>query len=334
MKAYQIEQLARHGLFCRQSVQGKVEETHISWVILSGKNAFKIKKPLKLPFLDFSTLHLRKYFCNRELVLNSRFSDIYQDVIPVQLNNGRFCLGKCQGKVVDYAVQMKRLMTAKRLDNVLRSGKPKIERIRLLAESTALFHHRAEIVHSPFNIKRARDTFNDIRLLHHFIQKAMGAGYAKRIARAVQWSDDFLSTHARRLQQRIDSGFKRDVHGDLHSGNIFLYRKPVLFDCIEFNDVYRQIDLLYEVAFLCMDFESFNQPRLADLFFKVYNKNMRCIEVEEDKRIFNYFKCLRANVRAKVHAMRAMQRRDSNEARDYLDEVRRYLLHMKEYMGN
>jgi aminoglycoside phosphotransferase family enzyme len=146
------------------------------------------------------------------------------------------------------------------------------------------------------------------------------------------WSDQFLKSHAARLQQRIDRGFIRDVHGDLHSRNIFLYRKPVLFDCIEFNDPMRQIDVLYEIAFLCMDLEAYGQKNLSRYFLTEYKKKFKCFECKEDESLFIYYKCLRANVRAKVNVMSATQADTSEELHFHSEEAKKYLLLMSDYM--
>ena len=113
----------------------------------------------------------------------------------------------------------------------------------------------------------------------------------------------------------------------------FLYRNPVLFDCIEFNDEYRQIDVLYELAFLCMDLEAFHQRHLAKLLTSVYVKQFQCFEGSEDQNIFRYFKCLRANVRAKVHVMSATQADSQQERMEHSAAARKYLALMKVYMN-
>jgi hypothetical protein len=134
------------------------------------------------------------------------------------------------------------------------------------------------------------------------------------------------------MKERVKKGFKRDVHGDLHSGNIFLYKEPVLFDCIEFNDALRQIDLLNEIAFFCMDLDAHGQHSLGELFLKDYLKRLPCMVSEEDKHIFIYFKCYRANVRAKIHALAARQEHHGKGFRHHVFQLRRYLMLMKRYI--
>jgi aminoglycoside phosphotransferase family enzyme len=334
MKEGEVRKLALCGLFKNRRLGGHVDETHISWVILTRKNAFKIKKPLKLSFLDFSTLAKRRRVCEKEVQLNKRFTDIYLSVMPVRLLGGQWFIGGNNGKLVDYVVAMKRMMLTKRMDKQLRSGRVSGDRVTALALEVASFHINSRKVYIPFELSRARNTFNDIGHIRSFVARLIGSRWAEMISRSIKWSDRFLKEHEDRIQERIDQGFKRDVHGDLHSGNIFLYRKPVLFDCIEFNDTYRQIDVLYEIAFICMDMEAFQQTHLAKHFLSEYKKRFRCFETMEDKILFIYFKCLRANVRAKVHAMSADQAETTDELAFHINETKKYLLLMKGYMAN
>ena len=332
MKESEIKQLASHGIFQDKPVHGKVEETHISWVILTKYHAFKIKKPLKLSFLDFSSIQRRKHFCRREVSLNSRFTHIYQGVISIRVLNGKWCMDCEEGKLIDYAVQMKRLRLARRMNNLLRRRKVNEKNVESLAGVIASFHEKAKVINLPFSLVQAKNTFNDVNLIRKFVLEYLGVSFAKIIDRSIQWSNKFLKTHAKRFQQRIDLGFKRDVHGDLHSGNIFLYRRPILFDCIEFNDQYRQIDVLYELAFLCMDLEGFRQKHLAKIFLSSYTQKFQCFEGVEDYNIFRYFKCLRANVRAKVHAMGGAQTHDQQKIKQHARETAKYLTLMETYM--
>lgn len=330
MNESEIQQLARHGHFDRQPLHGQLEETHISWVILSRSHAFKIKKPVKLDFLDFSTLALRKHYCEREIALNSRFSPIYLDVQPVWKGKDGWHIGQVGAEVADYAVCMKRMSSEKRMDHQLNKKGVKKQQMVELAEVIAGFHRKAEKIFIPFDPMVARDTFNDINDILDFTRQHLGPDAAKAIERAIIWSNHFIDRHQERFRERIEEGWKRDVHGDLHSGNIFLYKTPVLFDCIEFNDEYRQIDLLYEIAFLCMDLEAFHRPELEQIFLREYLKRVHCIETREDEMIFRYFKSLRANVRAKVSAIRAMQQEDDKVAD--LAELKKYLALMEQYI--
>lgn len=332
MKEAQLKILATKGIYRGKALHGSIEETHISWVILAGRFAFKIKKPLKFSFLDFSSLSKRRKYCEREVELNRRFSDIYLGVVPIRYNGGLWRLGRGAGRVMDFAVQMKRMRYSKRMDFMLQSGKVAMPHIISLARSVASFHARAEIITSSFSLAFARKAFNDIRVAKHFVAVTLPKKYAAIVTRSSAWSDAFLLRHKIRLQQRVDAGFKRDVHGDLHSGNIFLYRRPVIFDCIEFNDAYRQTDVLDEIAFFCMDLEANGQHAFSQQFTLEYSRNFPCFFNDEDRKIFTYFKCYRANVRAKIHALAAKQEGDPTLYARHLEWIRKYLLLMASYM--
>lgn len=332
MQESEIKNLLSNGIFERQPLNGQLEETHISWVVLTDKHAFKIKKPIKLRFLDFSTLEQRKYFCDREVALNSRFSDIYEKVVPLTLKEGKWHVDG-EGEAVDYAVKMQRLLTDKRMDSLLKKNKVSEEDVKSLAKVISAFHKKAEKVYTVFELKTAQETFNEISSIKVWVDDQLGASWTTLIDDSITWSNEFLKLHAERLAERIAQGFKRDVHGDLHSGNIFLYDKPILFDCIEFNDVFRQIDLLYELAFICMDLEAQDQQLLSDVLLLEYKRQSSCFETKEDDQLFVYFKCLRANIRAKVHAIRAEELLGTDALRDEIEEVRKYLDLMRRYIS-
>jgi aminoglycoside phosphotransferase family enzyme len=130
----------------------------------------------------------------------------------------------------------------------------------------------------------------------------------------------------------MQNGFVRDCHGDLHSRNIFFMPEPQPFDCIEFNDDFRKIDVLSEIAFLCMDLETFGRQDLADLFVAHYQSLYPAMQTKEDKLLFVYYKAYRANIRAKVNSLRAISAATTAQKKFALDEVYKYLLLMNDYM--
>jgi aminoglycoside phosphotransferase family enzyme len=321
----EVRTLAERGLFLNRSLHGQIEETHISWVILTKKFAFKIKKPVKLSFLNFSTQKKRERYCYRELQLNQRFSPIYLDVLPVCHHGDAWHIGKADGKTVDYAVRMKRMRLSKRMDRLLEKKVVNKSNIVSLVQVIASFHAKADVVNDSFHLGKAKAAFNDIQSIIRLSGSHLGKEYATIIKRSIAWSNAFLKNHATRIRERIAQGFYRDVHGDLHSGNIFLYKEPILFDCIEFNDAYRRIDVLNEIAFFCMDMEAYNQGKLARLFIREYQQQLPCFQTIEDKLLFVYYKCFRANVRAKVHALSAMQAHDVEGHQHHVRAWRNYV---------
>ncbi|MCH6234465.1 hypothetical protein [Cognataquiflexum rubidum] len=334
MKRDEVRQLMAKGKFEGKSIQGVLEETNISWVILAGRHAFKIKKNIKLSFLDYSTLALRKKYCEKELELNRRFSPIYLSVQPILFLNDNWSIGEGQGEIKDYVVCMKRMRSGKRMDVLLKQNKVHPSSISLLARQIAKFHKTAEIIAKDYQHAQARRIFNDLTTVQKVVLKEFGPDYLDVIPTLTGWSDCFLEKHGKRVLQRSREGFIRDVHGDLHSGNIFIYKKPVLFDCIEFEDGFRQIDVLYEIAFLCMDLEFYGRKDLSDLFLETYNNALTCFPKEEDKSIFLYYKCLRANVRAKVFLLNSLSEQDQEKRTQELAKGKKYLDLAMEYHKN
>ncbi len=332
MKKNEIDQLAQSGFFREKAISGKVIETNISWVILIEKFAFKIKKPIKLSFLDYATLSKRKYFCERELLLNGRFSSIYLSVEPIRYFQGNWSIGEGPGEILDYAVRMKKLRASKKMDVMLKKDRVAETDIQGLAESLANFHEKAALVFPVFDMEKGRSLFNDLATVKEIVKKELGKYIAGKIDAAMELSNAFLGTHNKRMAARIEEGWYRDGHGDLHSGNIFLYRKPILFDCIEFNDSFRQTDLLYELAFLCMDLEFYGKGNFSEILVKHYREKIDPFIQDEDWQLFRYYKALRANVRAKVYFLNAQSDRDKNSKQDHIKKAGEYLDLMLRYL--
>jgi uncharacterized protein len=333
MESVEIHSLASEGSFRGVPLNASLLQTHISWVLLSGMKAFKIKKPVNLSFLDFSTIQARKQACEKELEVNQRFSPIYQGVLPVKRIDNTFCINGAGGETVDYAVMMRRLSSGRKMDAMLVAGKVESTHIVSLAKLVASFHRSAEIISLPLQLSEMVVTFDDIRAVTRFIVENLGAGYGELIENAVAISRQFLSIYLPRMNERVRLGFRRDLHGDLHSGNIFLYKKPILFDCIEFNDHFRQIDVIDEIAFLCMDLECFGQYSLSEIFVSLYCEDFPCFQTASDSMIFVYYKCLRANIRAKVLAVTAMDAPDDKSRDKTLRLCKKYLDLLSSYTG-
>lgn len=333
MERIEINSLAREGSFQGMPLNASLSQTHISWILLSGNRAFKIKKPVKLSFLDFSTIQARKQACEKELEVNRRFSPIYQGVLTVKRTGNTFCIGGAGDEIVDYAVMMRRLSTGRKMDAMLAAGKVETNHIVSLAKLVASFHQSAGVISLPLQLNEMATTFDDIRTVSGFVVENLGTAYGKLIEHAVALSTQFLTSYLPRMNERVRLGFRRDLHGDLHSGNVFLYKKPILFDCIEYNDRFRQIDVLDEIAFLCMDLESFRQFSLSEMFISLYCEDFPCFQSESDNLIFVYYKCLRANIRAKVCAVTAMATRDERSRREVLGLCKKYLDLLSSYTG-
>ena len=314
-----------------KSITGELIETHISWVIICEDLVFKMKKPISYSFLDFSTLEKRKFYCERELKLNSRISDIYLDVVPVVEIDGKYSIGSGEGEIVDYALRMKKLDADLKMDVMIRENNISADHIVALAQKIAEFHENAEVFTEIISADVYKSVFNDISSNLGWIRGNLTQEYAEIVQEIISYSNAFIDDHYDLMKSRMENGFYRDVHGDLHSKNIFLYDDPEIFDCIEFNDEFRRIDLLNELAFFCMDLEAFGREDLCALFIEEYSKHFLCMRNRDEGLLFNYYKMYRANVRAKVNVLRAMQASEEElpkikaDVMKYLELCRKYI---------
>lgn len=332
MTKQQITELIKHGWFGDSHIKGRLIETHISWVIITRAYAFKIKKPMHYSFLDFSTLKKRKFYCNRELELNKSLAgDMYLDILPIRQVDHHLEIGGNQGMILDYAVRMKRMSIAKQMNVLLEKGQVDINNIYALAEKIAAFHIRAKVIKTDPDLSVMERDFSDLINVKDFVSENLGSDFVDMIENAVTQNSKFLKKHTALVKERAREGYVRECHGDLHSRNIFLYKNPVIFDCIEFNDHFRQIDVLNEIAFFCMDLEAFSNDTLSKAFLDKYLSLFPCAQTVDELKLFNYYKAYRANIRAKVNALRAMSTKNDSEKRHNLNEVKKYLRLMERY---
>lgn len=328
----QISKLLEKGEFPEFSTERELIETHISWVILGDQFAYKIKKPIRYSFLDFSTLALRKHFCEREIELNRRLTDnIYLDVQPIREWQDHFTIGGRDGTIIDYAVRMNKLDKERQMDKLLLQNKVSEPDIRKLAEKIASFHKNTNIIHhkDPHDMQ---EKFNDLGTETEFLTEHLGRNTTRIIRHSIETSDSFLARNIELLASRLNAGYYRDCHGDLHSRNIFLLPSPEPFDCIEFNDDFRQIDVLNDVAFLCMDLDAYGRQDLSAIFIDCYNHSFPAMISDADKRLFIYYKSYRANIRAKVNSLRARSAADPMDKARALSAADKYLHIMDSYL--
>lgn len=309
----------------------ELAETHISWVLIGRDYVYKLKKPRRYSFLDFSTAAMRRYYCEREVELNRRLTqDIYLGVVPVRHLNGRWTLGEGEGEIVDHAVWMRKMDPRRQMDLLVQEGKLGREDILALAEVISRFHRQGLIVHQTARLSQ-RQLFNDLEKQAAFLENQAGVEAGDIIRRAVSHSDEFLARNELLLQARREAGFFRDGHGDLHCRNIFLLAAPQVFDCIEFNDDLRRIDVLNDIAFLCMDLDSRGRHDLSALFYEEYIRRFPCSPGAGGLLLFHYYKAYRANIRAKVNSLRARGAETETERDRAIQEAVRYLRLMDSY---
>lgn len=284
----------------------EVVETHISWLLLTPDKVYKMKKAVRFSFLDFSTLSRRKFYCEHELKLNQRLApDLYEDVVAVNTMDGGLAFGHYQFDSVDYAIRMRRVAHKWEMPRMLEEDRVLPEDMDRLAEKLAAFHQDVPPDQSLFNPIQALDEFSDIANYTEELTPLIGKNGMEEILDSIKAARSFLRKHHQRFHYRRMLGFTVEGHGDLHVSNIFLEEgKPLIFDCIEFNDAFRRVDVLDEIAFLCIDLEAYRRDDLAERFAASYQAGNRTIITEDDARLFDYYKCYRANVRLKVTAIK------------------------------
>lgn len=312
------------------------KETHISWVVLGDDRAFKIKKPVKFSFADFSTPEKRKEFCDLEIELNSRISPkMYLGVVPVIENKGNIQVveEKNENNVIDHAVMMKRMDNNKQMDVMLDEDRVDKDDVRRVAEKVVHFHKNARMVRNTFDVISFQDNYADINKHSDYISSKLGIDYAGVVNKAVSKSKIFLNDHRNLLNDRTILGFVKEVHGDLHSGNIFLYQDPVIFDCIEFNKSLRQIDILNEIAFFTMDMDFYGREDLAEEFFNLYAFRYPLDLNNEIMRLYNYYKSYRANVKAKILILAMQQSEDGQEQKEIANRAMSYIDLLDKYIN-
>jgi aminoglycoside phosphotransferase family enzyme len=282
-------------------------ETHISWVMLSDHFAFKIKRPASYSFLDFSTPDKRKFFCQQELKLNKRLApEMYLAILPVyeDLEIGTSENNDGKKKVIDYAVQMKRMDNKLEMDRMLTQSRVNHSHLDKLATKLAGFHKKARVVKDPFNTMGFQENFADILSIEDYIRNEKGEKWITKLKKMVKISNAYLNSNRSYFNQRAITDKRRECHGDLKASNIFLYEDPVIFDCIEFNDDFRFIDVLNDIAFLCIEIEFYGNLQLSNYFYEKYLDESGMTEDSDSKKLFNYYKAYRANIKAKLLALK------------------------------
>ncbi|WP_373541621.1 AAA family ATPase [Chamaesiphon sp.] len=247
-------------------------QTHASIVLLTGNFAYKLKKPVDFGFLDYSTIEKRQHFCNEELRLNQRGAqELYVEVVSISLVGDRYSLGS-DGEIVDYAVKMVQFSQANLLSNLFEAGTITTADIEEMGRVVAAFHDRAQTsdyISSFGQVDRIKSSIDDnYRQTEKYIGRVQTQ---QQFTETQAYTDRFLRDYSDLFLARIAGGFIRECHGDLHLRNICRWQhKILLFDCIEFNEPFRFVDTMYDVAFAVMDLEARGRKDLANRFLNTY----------------------------------------------------------------
>jgi aminoglycoside phosphotransferase family enzyme/predicted kinase len=300
----------------KNKLKATLIETHISYVLIND-TVYKIKKNVNFGFLDFTTLEKRKYYCEKEVELNKRLSkDLYFGVVPIVYKDNDYSISQ-DGKIVEYAVAMKKLPQDKMMDNLLKENKVTLKDIDNLSEIIARFHLNAESNQAINEFgKKENIKVNTDENFNQTI-KACGEFLTKHQYESIKaYTNDFLDKYD--WKKRIQEQKIKDCHGDLYSHNICLADKIYIYDCIEFNDRFRYSDVASDVAFLIMDLEFYKKHELAQNFLQKYMQITKDYSLSE---VLNFYKVYRAYVRGKI----AYFENKKELANKYFDLAYRYI---------
>jgi uncharacterized protein len=304
----------------------EIVETHISLVFLAGGRAYKLKRAIKLPYLDFSTAERRRQACEAELALNRRTApSLYLELGRLALNAKGAVGFSREGDALDWVVVMQRFDQALAFDALAQKGALDRRMIDRLADHIAEFHAAAE--RRPEHGGPA--ALREVALTNHRCLAAAGrAGFAAAAVDGIRdkWCGA-IAANAALIEARRAAGKVRRCHGDLHLGNICLFDgEPTLFDCLEFSEALASIDILYDLAFLLMDLVHRGFGAFAN---RVLNRYLDGTLEDDGLAALPLFLSLRAGIRAHVTATALEQRPDAaglrEAARRYLDLADRAL---------
>ncbi len=297
-------------------------ETHAAIVFLAGDRAYKLKKAVALPYLDFSTLERRRHVCEEEIRLNRRTApDIYLRVVPVTRGeDGGLALGGA-GRPVEWLVEMRRFDDSRLLDRLARSGALTDRALIDLADEVAAFHAAAAPCPDGADVSEyLRVNAVIAGEFDAYTPAVFDAGPARRFVAAVAAEGE---RHRALLARRRTAGRVRECHGDLHLRNIFLaHGRPVIFDAVEFDSRLSRTDVMYDLAFLLMDLWHRDLRHGANV---VLNRYLARTGDIEGLVVLPMFLALRAGIRAHVNATMAAGTADTGKAAARRREARDYL---------
>jgi aminoglycoside phosphotransferase family enzyme/predicted kinase len=250
----------------------QVEQTHASYVFLTGEYAYKVKKAVDFGFFDYSELQKRKHFCQEEIRLNHPLApEIYLEVLPIAQQQDTFKLAE-EGEVIEYTLKMRQFPQEMLWSHLFEAGKLTSERLEELGRVVAQFHLNAETndyIRSFGEIAKIREAFDEN---YRQSEKYIGRNQTQaKFDQTKHFTDTFFDTETKLFASRREQNWIRECHGDLHLKNICLWEDEVrLFDRIEFNEPFRFVDVMYDVAFAKMDLDARHRSDLGNAFLNTY----------------------------------------------------------------
>ena len=312
--AHILESLKNPAAYPVQTRTVEMIQTHVSWLFLTDKHVFKLKKPVNFGFLDFSTPDLRRFYCHEELRLNRRLCpDIYEQVVALrETEDGAAFVG--DGREIDYAVMMKRLPAERMLDRLVDNGTVSVGEIQIVAREICRFHSNADT--SPYISEfgsLGQIQFNWRENFDQTLQFQTSTLPHDSCDTIRAYVEAFMESNRALFVERVEKGCIRECDGDIHLGNIcLLYGTAYIFDCIEFNERFRFSDTAADIAFLLMDLDFHRRADLADAALSTYIAGSGDADCA---KLINFYKVYRAFVRGKVESLQLLDSGISNEER-------------------
>lgn len=326
-----IEALKNTSIYPHMATDIEVVETHLSWVLLTGPFAYKIKKPLALGFQDFTTLDKRKKYCELEVEFNKALApDIYIETVAIYGSPASPSFTP-HGPVLEYAVKMNEFSQDNLLSVFAKQNKLSKRHIQSIAKSLALFHAQTEKCQPELPFGSPDAVFADVMDNFRALKGLAIAPSLKALVEEIEEATKNVSTLLRApILARKQAGYVRACHGDLHLGNIVMQKnEPVIFDCIEFNESFRYTDVMNDVAFLAMDLDHAGKSDLAAIFINSYFEQSGDFQ---GAQLLRFYQCYRAMVRAKVSALFIEQLATEDPKRAALqDDLHAFLTLAKHY---
>ncbi len=305
----------------------RVIETHVSWILLAGDFAYKIKRPVDLGFLDFSTLEQRREACTNEFELNRAFApDLYLGVVAIVGSADSPEIAEADsGGALEYAVRMRRFRQGEQLDRLLAAGELRLDDMDDIARTVATMHGEAAAASTDGEwggfdsvVNPAMENFNALEPL------VDDAGDRNTLKGLQEWTTVQSAMLAERIEARRAAGHVRETHGDLHLSNLArLDGRITAFDCIEFDPALRWRDTMSDIGFLVMDLAA---RQRVDMAWRFLNRYLEITGDYNGAALLRYYIVYASMVRAKVAAIRAEQNDPASQV--FADSARHYRMHL------
>ena len=275
----------------------EMKQTHMSWVFLTDTHAWKLKKPVRSEYLDFSTPEKRRRNCEREVRLNRRLAlDVYRGVVPLTVGGQGNLQLDGQGEPVDWLVCMRRLPSERMLDQVIARHAVCEEDVLKLASVLAAFYKKAPPIRMTVRQYR-KQLAADLQAIRDELTKTRYGLPANLVESIIRSELEFLQQNSTLLDDRVRAGKIIEAHGDLRPEHICLERQPVIIDCLEFNRKLRRLDVASELAFLALECERLGAPGIGELIFGKYSEETGD---RPSDGLLAFYKSYHACVRAKI----------------------------------